>query len=299
LHFAAVIPVRNRSSLVVDAIASVQRQTRPLDEIIVVDDGSSDATPETVARLSRQDSRIRLVPLLKSGGASAARNAGINASQCEWISFLDSDDQWMTCKHEMQMNALANRPQAIASFTGIRYQFRERYDDVPAPSTITLQALRRLNYLGSTSTAMVQRHALRQIGGFDPTLPSCQDWDLWIKLRRIGDFAIVRDPLVLFNQTEQDRITRNKAGVLTGNSRLFARALDGVTDNEERRIIAAHHQVRLAQIHLWDFKEPIPALAAAVKSLRLHRTEYGVHLLRAALRDILRRLLYRKTQTKD
>jgi glycosyltransferase involved in cell wall biosynthesis len=114
---AAVIPVRNRSTLIVEAIASVQRQTQPPEEIIVVDDGSTDGTPDLVDRLSKADGRIRLIALPKSEGASAARNVGINSSQCDWICFLDSDDQWMTQKNELQSRALANWPEAVASFT--------------------------------------------------------------------------------------------------------------------------------------------------------------------------------------
>jgi teichuronic acid biosynthesis glycosyltransferase TuaG len=108
--------------LVVEAIASIQQQTCSLDEIVIVDDGSIDSTPDVVQQLSLQDSRLRLVRLSESAGASAARNVGFNSTQCDWISFLDSDDRWMSQKHELQRNALANSPQAIASFTGIRYQ---------------------------------------------------------------------------------------------------------------------------------------------------------------------------------
>ena len=202
LRTAAIIPVRNRTSLVVKAIASVKQQTCPLDEIVVVDDGSIDSTPDVVRKLSLEDSCIRLVRLPESVGAGAARNVGVNSTRCDWISFLDSDDQWMSQKHELQKNALANCPQAVASFTGIRFQYKDGHDDFPAPSEITLQALRKSNYLGSTSTAIIRREALMQVGGFDPNLPSCQDWDVWIKLRRIGSFAITPEPLVLFNQTE-------------------------------------------------------------------------------------------------
>jgi glycosyltransferase involved in cell wall biosynthesis len=293
LRTAAIIPVRNRTSLVVKAIASVQKQTCPLDEIVVVDDGSIDSTPDVVRRLSLEDSSIRLIQLPESAGASAARNVGVNSTQCDWITFLDSDDQWLSQKHKLQKNALANHPQAVASFTGIRYQYKDGHIDVPAPSDITLQALRKRNYLGTTSTAMIQREALMQVGGFDPTLPSCQDWDVWVKLRRIGSFAIVPQPLALFNQTEPVRISRNKEAVFAGHRQLFARILNDVADREERRVVAAHHQVRLTQIYLSDFGQPVAAIATAVRSLALYRTEDGEQLLKAALRGALRNILNR------
>jgi GT2 family glycosyltransferase len=288
---AAVIPVRNRPALIAEAIGSIQRQTQPLEEIIVVDDGSTDATPDVVMRLSQDDSRIRLVALATPGGASAARNAGIEVSRSEWISFLDSDDQWMPTKHEMQLRALAAHPHAVASFTGIRYQRRRRYHDRSPSQDITTQALRRFNHLGSTSCAMVRRDVLRQVGAFDASLPSCQDWDLWIRLRRAGDFAIVPDPLVVFNQTETFRISRNRTGVLAGHAQLLARALADVTDDREKRMIAAYHHLRLSQIHHWDFMEPYAGAIAALRSLMLHPTRGGAALLFEAPKTGLRRMI--------
>jgi glycosyltransferase involved in cell wall biosynthesis len=282
---AAVIPVRNRPSLIVAALASVQRQTRPVDEIVVVDDGSTDATPDIVAQMSRDDARIRLVALPRSEGASAARNAGIGASQSEWISFLDSDDLWLPRKQELQLRALMETPDAVASFSGIRHQGVEEYHDRYAPARITLQALRRLNYLGTTSTATVRRSVLQEVGGFDASLPSCQDWDLWIKLRCAGDFAIVPEPLVVFNQTERTRISNSKAGVLAGHAELFARTLNGVRDPRERRKIAAYHQLRLSQIYHWDLREPGSAVVAAMKSMALCPTRDGASLLLKVLKS--------------
>jgi glycosyltransferase involved in cell wall biosynthesis len=259
-----------------------------------VDDGSTDSTPDVVRKLTLQDSCIRLVRLPESAGASAARNVGVNATQCDWISFLDSDDQWMSQKHDLQKNALANCPEAVASFTGIRYQYKDGHDDLAAPSEITLQALRKHNYLGSTSTAMIRREALIRVGGFDQTLPSCQDWDVWLKLRGIGSFATVPEPLVLFNQTEPVRISRNKEAVFAGHRQLFARILKDVGDRKERRLVAAYHQIRLTQIYLSDFDQPLPAIATAVKSLALYRTADGEQLLKAALCGVLRNILRRR-----
>ena len=158
MHSSAIIPVRNRASLVSRSIASIQLQTHPLDEIIVIDDGSSDGTPDVVTRLSRDDSRIRLVALAVGQGASTARNVGINLSQGDWICFLDSDDAWLPEKHDLQSRALTKNLSAIACFTGIRYQHRDHDDDVDAfdPSPAEL---RRGNNLGSISTAMVRRNS--------------------------------------------------------------------------------------------------------------------------------------------
>jgi glycosyltransferase involved in cell wall biosynthesis len=297
LPTAAIIPVRNRPALIVDAIASIQRQTRAVDEIIVVDDASTDSTPDIVAQQSRIDNRIRLIPLPARGGASAARNVGIDSTQCDWIGFLDSDDQWMPRKHEEQLIALSKRLDAIASFTGIRYQYSNHYSDVEAPGEVTLQMLQISNRLSTTSTAMIRRDALQRVGGFDASLPSCQDWDLWIRLRTVGDFAIVSAPLVMFNQLERVRISRNKAAVLSGHQQLFARIQHSISDKRDRRLLGAYHQARLAQIYLYDFDEPANAVLAATKSLLLHRTREGKDILKNAIRASVGFLSRKQCQT--
>jgi glycosyltransferase involved in cell wall biosynthesis len=286
-QIAVVIPVHNRPLLVAQAIASIQKQTRSVDEIIVVDDASSDATRDEVIRLARQDHRIRLVPLSHNGGAGAARNVGIDSTQAEWVGFLDSDDQWTPEKLERQLEALTNHGSAVASFTGIRFQHKDYHFDARPPGEISLFALRCHNHLGTTSTAIVWRKALKQVGGFDPQLRSCQDWDLWLRLRRIGEFAVVSDPLTIFNQVEQVRISFNKGAFLAGNSQMLERVLSDVSDERERRIIRAHHQIHIGETYLANFKQPKHAIYAAIRSLFVRFTPQGRSLLKRALRQQL------------
>lgn len=285
MQAAAVIPVRNRPQLVREAIASVQAQTAPLDEIVVIDDGSTDDTPGVVSDLSRADPRIRLVVLPQRAGASAARNIGVAVSRCEWISFLDSDDQWLPDKHQYQVAALRESA-AIAGFTGTIY----RTGAVNPPATLDLAALRRGNCLGGSSIATVKRTAFEAVGGFDATLPSCQDWDLWLRLRQFGDFSLIQRPLVVYDSSSPVRISRDRRSVIDGHKVVFERALRGVSSRSEKQEISSAHQIRMAQIHLWDFAEPVAAVSAACRSLMLHRSQAGAQLLGAALRASVRRV---------
>ena len=140
--------------------------------------------PDVVTRLSRDDSRIRPVALAVGQGASTARNVEINLSQGDWICFF-SDDAWLR-KNTTCSRALYQEPQCNRVLQGSSYQHRDHDEDVdafdPGPAE-----LRRGNKLGSISTAMVRRDILRMLGGFDPELESCQDWDLYIRLRAIGE----------------------------------------------------------------------------------------------------------------
>jgi hypothetical protein len=283
-----IIPVHNRPVLVTRAIASLQAQTLAVNEILVIDDASTDDTRAVVLAMADEDPRIRLIALDKNGGASAARNIGLQKTQCDWVAFLDSDDGWMPDKHELQSRALAASPEAIGCFTGIRYQFGDHYKDESPPAQVTLAMVRGINYLGSTSTAMIRRATLISVGGFDAALPSCQDWDLWLKLGRIGPFQVIQKPLVSYSQADPKRISKNSIAVLAGHETVFALALADVTDPKEIRRIKASHQMRLAQIFLWDFDSPGRAIAAALRSLAIRPTRYGCSLLGWSLLSSLR-----------
>ena len=153
---------------------------------------------------------------------------------------------------------------------------------------ITEADLRRLNYLGSTSSALVRRVSFATVGGFDAALPSCQDWDLWFRLSQIGSFAIVTDPLVVFYQTETVRITRNRDAVFAGHRLFFAKALAGVTSRPERRRIRAFHQFRMAQIHLYDMGAPAKAMRPALAAALWNPGRLSVELLGTVVRTMAR-----------
>lgn len=283
MEIAAVIPVRNRPTLIGEAIASIQRQTLPVREIIVIDDGSTDDTPAQVEALAAADLRIRLVRRATCQGASAARNEGVRIAAAEWIAFLDSDDEWHPEKLARQAAGLADQPEAVASFTGIRYIHPKGDFEVPPPKDVGLRELRRFNILGSTSTALVRRDAFLRSGGFDPSLPSCQDWDLWLKLVRLGPFVVLPEPLLFYAYGGHARISNRKDAVLKGHETIFRQILSEVRGLGERRHVRAYHHARLAQIYLWDFGERRPAFAAALRSLALRPTHQGVAILKAVL----------------
>lgn len=284
---AVVIPTKNRGPLLVRAVESAMAQTLPVSEIVIVDDGSTDGTVEIVEGLSRSDPRVRLIRLEKSGGAAAARNRGVAETQSDWICFLDSDDSWEPGKHEAQVRALAETPGAIASFTGLRYVSKDSSFDVLPPSPVSALALRGNNVVGSTSSAMIRKDRFQAVGGFDPTLPSCQDWDLWMKLLDLGEFAMVREPLVSFTQDSNDRISKNREAVFAGHRIVFGRALHGLDGWRQRARVQASHQYRMAQIMLEDMGEPIGAAAAALRSVAHRPTRMGVKMFLRAARQAI------------
>src|SRR5687768_199170 len=107
MRVSVIIPTYNSGSLVVQAVEGVLAQTRQAEEVIVVDDGSTDDTAE---RLQQFGERIRVVRQA-NGGVATARNAGLRASSGDLVAFLDADDAWHPQKLERQIALLQQHPE--------------------------------------------------------------------------------------------------------------------------------------------------------------------------------------------
>jgi len=217
---SVVIPVFNRAVAVRRAIESVLVQTLQDFEIVVVDDGSTDTTAASVAAFA--DHRIKLIRHDRNRGGSAARNTGIQSSSAPYIAFLDSDDEWLPTKLERQLEAFDRSSKRLA----LVYTGAERvFDDgsvscrIPLRELDLARALLTENVVGETSVGMVRRSALDLIGGFDESLPSCQDMDLWLRICQRFDADIVPEPLVRVTKADDSgRITNNVSHALLGRA---------------------------------------------------------------------------------
>ena len=214
---SVVIPVLNRPVAVRRAIDSVLTQTLQDFEIIVVDDGSTDETVATVQACV--DPRIRLTRHDRRRGGSAARNTGIRSGSAPYVAFLDSDDEWLPTKLERQLEVFERYTERVALvYTGAEWVYqdgttrtviRRRHADL-ARSLLTS------NVIGETSVGMVRRSALNEIGGFDESLPSCQDMDLWLRICERFRADVVSEALVRVTKGNERRITNNVADALRG-----------------------------------------------------------------------------------
>jgi glycosyltransferase involved in cell wall biosynthesis len=219
-----VIPVLNRPVAIRRAIESVLAQTFQDFEVIVVDDGSTDETVAAVQAFA--DRRIRLIRHDRRRGGSAARNSGIRASSAPYVAFLDSDDEWLPTKLERQVEVFERSDEDLALvYAGAEWVYPNgtvqtitgrRYAD------LALQLL-TVNVVGETSVGMVRRTALGAIGGFDETLPSCQDMDLWLRLCERFRADVVPEGLIRVTKGDDNgRITNNTAAAMEGRA-LFCR----------------------------------------------------------------------------
>lgn len=221
MHVSVVIPTFNRSRSLVHAVISAATQTRPPEEIVIVDDCSTDDTPQTCrwliglrGRVYPQHVEIVYLRLDRNRGANAARNAGWRASRCSRIAFLDSDDVWHPQKLEKQAEALAEAGGAPSvCYTGrVRVGNDGRLIALQVPATTpTPETLRCFNPIGTLSSVMIDRAVLEGVGGFDESLPACQDWDLFVRVAGAAVFIRVPMPLVMYHDGEAgaNRITGN------------------------------------------------------------------------------------------
>lgn len=176
---SVIIPAFNYGAFVSDAVESALAQTRPPLEIIVVDDGSTDDTPQRLARYIR-DGRIRYIRQVNRGLPSA-RNSGIRYARGEWVAFLDADDLWHRRLLELYVSAAQRHPDASVVGSPPSRAMPELLPAEPRVGDISVN-----DFLTSTpitgSSVMVRRERFAQVGGFDETLTSVEDRDMWLRL---------------------------------------------------------------------------------------------------------------------
>lgn len=177
---AVVVPTYNRRELTRRAVQSAVQQTRPADEIVLVDDGSADGTAEAIAEEFPQVQ----VERREHRGVSAARNHGVAVSEAEWIAFLDSDDEWDAKKLEVQLDAIAGSGYRIGHCDerwvrdGRRVNPRDKHQK--RGGFIYRHCLPLCCI--SPSAVILERSLFDEVLGFDESLPACEDYDLWLKI---------------------------------------------------------------------------------------------------------------------
>jgi glycosyltransferase involved in cell wall biosynthesis len=199
-----VIPVRNGAHFLKACLDGVMAQTRAPRAVIVVDDGSTDTTPQILAEYGARWPRLSVIrsdPM----GVSHARNLGIRAGAAPYVAFLDSDDVWAPEKLERQMATLL----PAAPRLGIVYCAYRCIDvngQVLEDHQIIEPRLRGKVFCdllmggntisGSTSAVVARRDLLERVGGFDERFFFGEDWDLWLRLAKITEIDFVPEALV-------------------------------------------------------------------------------------------------------
>jgi len=184
---SVVVPAFDAAATLAVALDSLERQTHVDWEAIVVDDGSRDGTAALVAERARRDPRLRLLRQ-PNGGVSRARNAGIALARAPWLAFLDADDWLHPEALATLLAALRANPRldgVHCGWTRIAPDGREAHEICPRDDE-DMFAWHAHNCAFAIHAVMVRRELVQRAGGFDPSLATCEDWDLWLRLSRLG-----------------------------------------------------------------------------------------------------------------
>ena len=207
MRVSVVIPTCNRADFVCEAITSVLRQDYPDIEIIVVDDGSRD---DTAAEVRRFGPAVQYL-WQENRGVSTARNRGVATSTGDLIAFLDSDDLWLPRKVSAQVACFEANTNEQACHTdeiwirrGVRVN--ERRIHRKQGGWQFLASLPRC--LISPSAIMMRRTLWDRLGGFDESLPACEDYDLWLRLTAIAPVGFLPERLVIKRGGHADQLSR-------------------------------------------------------------------------------------------
>jgi GT2 family glycosyltransferase len=290
--FSVVIPTYNSAGKVVRAVQSVLEQTLNDYELVVVDDGSSDDTAE---RLQPWMDRIQYVHQANAGVA-AARNHGIEMASGCYVAFLDADDWWYERKLARVAEAAAVLPEVGLFYSPVDFVtaggerlWTYRSED---HGVHNYPALLMTDFV-MTSSTVVRRDVFDQVGTFDTSLASCEDWDMWIRIARSYGIHLIREPLTAYEYLAGGSLTSRTARWIEAHNAVMEKSLqaDASLSRRTRRRVRAAVAYRKAKVYLSAGDERSAALALEA-SLSHHWLRWEVWLYLAVLHlPMFRRLL--------
>lgn len=234
-----IIPVLNGEAFIAEALASAFAQTFRDFEIIVVDDGSTDNTLEIVAGFERTT-----VITQSNRGHAAARNRAVASARGDWIAPLDADDRWEPTKLEAQIKRIHD---ADVIYTAARnFGDASRVDEVTfrgheCPEGEVFDELLADNFI-THSSALIRSRMFHAVGGYDESLTSSTDWDLWLRLSAAGArFAGCREPLTHYRWAAA-AVSRNYRRTCESRLVVVERAM--ASARGQRLSAVAKHKVR-------------------------------------------------------
>jgi len=288
---SVVVPTYNRAYCLPRTVDSALGQTHPSVEVIIIDDGSRDETPDVVAARYGNDARVRMIRQA-NGGVSAARNTGLRAARGDYVALLDSDDVWEPWKLELQLACMRTRPEVGMTWTEMvavdpagqvidAHYLRQMYsayrwfppggslfkDFVPlatiAPSLAAVVSDRQFSVgdlssaivmgnLVHTSTVVLTRERARSVGGFpEQYRHGGEDYPFHLRTCRLGPVGYIDVAAIRYQRGFPDRLTRGENDLHM--ARAFLSAIEPIIDNERGSLNLPPNMIRavLAEAHGW------------------------------------------------
>ncbi len=245
-----IIPAYNADAFIAATLDSVIAQTYGNFEVLVVDDGSRDRTPEIVRSYREKDSRIRLLQQA-NGGVAAARNLAISQAGGELIAPLDADDVWHPRKLEKQVACM----QQSGPEVGLVYTWSAHIDEagfvighysppwLGKPEGYVYPILVYANFLDNASTPLIRKGCFDRVGGYNcdfkqQNAQGCEDWDIYLRIAEFYQFRVVPEFLVGYRQV---------IGSMATNSLAMARSYELVMQQAQK-----YHPEIPPIIHQWS-----------------------------------------------
>lgn len=233
-NISVIVPTYNRINSLPRALDSILDQTFPVDEIVVIDDGSTDGSSDYI-----KDYYPQVILLTQTqSGVSAARNAGIRAAKNEWIALLDSDDEWLPHKLEKQYAALQKKSDYKICHTeeiwvrnGKRVNQMNKHKKEGGwiySNCLPLCAM-------SPSSIIFHRSVLDEAGLFDETLPACEDYDLWLRICHRYPVLFIEEPCIVKYGGHEDQLSRKYWGMDRFRIQALMKVLDEANLSDDYR----------------------------------------------------------------
>lgn len=210
---SVVIPTYNRPDYLERLLKSIQRQTIHVDEIIIVNDHSKNKCEYENVINSFKDMNIIYIYNRENYGAPMCRNIGIQKASYDLLALTDDDDEWEQTKTEKQVKFFSNNNEIGLLYTWGKavdesgkcvYSFRGEGEGNDLKSLLISDFI-------PSSSVMVKTEAIRKVRGFDIRFPSCQDWDMWVRIIADGNkYGVVKEDLLIYHMHSGSSIGKSE-----------------------------------------------------------------------------------------
>ena len=229
---SVIIPTYNRANTIIPCIESVLNQSCPVNEIIIVDDCSTD---DTLKQLNKFKDNIIILKTEKQSGAQTARNIGIKSAKSEWIAFLDSDDEWVSNKMEKQISALEEfnfdqwtvvHGNCYVKDINSENKKHWQLDSINGENVYKNLLSKSGTFFPSILTSKL---ALEKINYLDEIIPSYHEWDTAIRLAKYCRFIHIQEPLFIYN-IHKNTISKNSDKSVQGYQYIINKYQDEIKE---------------------------------------------------------------------
>ena len=266
---SVIIPTYNSSTTISETLQSVFKQTYSDFEILLINDGSTDALMEVLNDF--KDSRLQILHY-ENGGLSAARNRGIDRASGDYLIFLDADDLWSSDKLESHVNALDNA-QKINPKASVVYSWSYFLDDETGVSYINypkpyegyvLPKILESNFVTNGSNPMITRKAIDSVGYFNDDFKGASDWEYWIRLAQQWDYILIPKRQVFYRQSRAS-MSSNVSKMEQDQLRVIQETFPSIPSNLQPLKSVTLSNIYFYSAQLYSRQPPSPEISAQLR----------------------------------